>query len=107
MRSMAGRSSGSSRRYSIKPVGLPMGVRIHISPTADTRHVAGIFLEGSHDGVVAAQARFFDAFHRLEDALVIFGHDLDEFRDDLRPLVEHSGRARAAGVSMMTLNHFP
>src|SRR5207245_1159304 len=74
IRSIAGRSSGNSRKYSIKPVGFPivyfgqfLGFLSDFwawgfgfsSTAADARNVAGVFLESSHDGLFAAQTGVF------------------------------------------------
>src|ERR1041385_1384424 len=61
MRSAGERSCGSSRKYSMNPVGLPIFQLSVVQPklkstTADASHVAGVLLERGHHRVLAAQA---------------------------------------------------
>src|SRR5882724_464707 len=153
MRSMAERSSGSSRRYSMKPVGLPMVenselrmpnsknnpnlqaqnpvcvslesnslpvkttcrfkfrhsdfFRISTLSSTDARHIPDVFLKRGHDSLFAAQAGLLNFFHGLENALVIFGHDLDEFGNHLFPLRQDFGRAITVGIGLVALNDLP
>src|SRR2546430_1453567 len=102
MRSMAARSSGSSRRYSMKPVGLPMELA-----APNSRHIARVFFERRHDRIITAQARLLHAFERLQDALVIFGHYLDKFRRHVFPVRQYRGSTAAVGIGLVALDHFP
>ena len=62
------------------------------------REVARIFLEGGHDGLVAAQAGGVDAVHGVEHALVVVRQHLDELRDATSSHeASTSSGARAAG----------
>src|SRR6185437_13282502 len=93
------RSTGSSRRYSMKPVGLPMLI------PADAREVARVLFEGHHDGLIARQSLRMRAFERGEGALEVLGHDGDEPGKQALPVLEHVTRAGAARERGMALYH--
>src|SRR5512137_2954669 len=92
MRSRAKRYWGSSRRYSMKPVGLPI---IYLSTADNTRDVASVLLKGSHDSLLTAQAGLLHALHGLEDALVVLWHNFEELRHSRLPIRKQPGRQRA------------
>src|SRR5512135_406526 len=103
MRSMGARSTGSSRRYSMNPVGFPIVVLCR-SVAADAREVARILLAGFHDGLVADQAALFRPRDAGEHALVVLRDDLDELRQHVVPAVQHEARAFARGVRQVALD---
>src|SRR5436190_9135568 len=135
MRSTAERSSGSSRKYSMKPVGLPIVIRGQLvwaflkksafecgtfdwlrisnsgfrtcSTSADAGDVAGVGFEGGHDGFFTAEAGILDALHGLEHAPVILGHHFDELGRVVLPIRKNCRGTRAARVGLVTLDHFP
>src|SRR3954454_13514792 len=90
-RSWAERSAGSSRRYSRNPLGLPMSIfqvrcsSFQFSTATDPRSIPGIFLEGGHDCLLAAEAGELDPGYSGEHAFVVFGHNLHKFGQILRP----------------------
>src|SRR5439155_24749169 len=127
MRSAGARSAGSSRRYSMKPVGLPMliasgsqlqekvgstrrrsrfSLRKRLSwrtqassTTPDARHVARVFFKGGGDRVVATQPGFVGLFQSREDAFVILRHHLDELRHHVLPELDDVAAPITAGVA--------
>jgi hypothetical protein len=52
-------------------------------------------------------AGLLHTLHGLQDAFVVFRHDLDELRHGLLPICEQSGRKRALRVGLVALNHLP
>src|SRR5215471_2857901 len=78
-RSAGERSTGSSRRYSIKPVGLPIYL-VLLLVSADARRVARVLLERRHDGLVARQSLVVRPLEAGEHALVILGDHAQEMR---------------------------
>ena len=56
-----------------------------LAPT-NTGDVAGVFFERGHNGLLAAKARVFNALERVQDALVILRHDLDELWNHQLPI---------------------
>src|SRR4051812_37966354 len=112
MRSDGARSTGSSRRYSMKPVGLPMGgsgklevERSERSVSANARRIAGVFFEGGHDGFVTGEALRLRAIDTGEHALVVLRHHFDELRQIRRPPVEDRFAANTLRVVDVLLDH--
>src|SRR4029078_6110671 len=89
------------------PVGLPIATLDREFPTADTGGVVGIFFEGGHDGLLAAEARFFNSFQRLQHAFVILWHHFYKLRRHLLPFLEDFGRSSAVSIGLVPLNEFP
>src|SRR5262249_47411471 len=61
------------------------------STATDTRGVFGVFLEGRHDGVFAAEARGCDALKCVQHTFVIFRHHFYKFAHERIPILEHVG----------------
>src|SRR5579859_4532110 len=118
MRSIAERSRGSSLRYSMKPVGLPIVGRGQLVrdwkpgsgfalAAANSGDIPGIGFEGGHHGFLTAKTRILNVLHRLQHSLVIFGHHFDELGSVVLPISKNCRRPRASGIGLVTLNHFP
>src|SRR5438552_2669626 len=67
--------------------------------STNARHVANVFIERGHDRFVAAKTLFLDFLHRLQDALVISRHHLDEFPHHRVPVRQHTHSPLALGIS--------
>src|SRR5512139_3672222 len=85
-RSSGARSTGSSRRYSMNPVGFPI---VFYSVAADTREVTGILLERFHDRFVADEPALLGPGDARQHALVVLRDDPDEFRQQVVPGIQH------------------
>src|SRR5687768_12878945 len=96
-RSAGGRSTGSSRKYSMNPVGFPIYLFCFSYfvglVAADARRVAGVLFERGHDGLVARQSLVVRALEAGEHALVILRDHAQELRQLGRP-----GREDVRGV---------
>src|SRR6185437_11301207 len=104
-RSTGVRSTGSSRRYSMKPVGLPIRCSIFRLISADAREVARVLFEGHHDGLIACQALIVRPLQRGDGALEVLGHHGDELRKQPLPVLQHGARAIAPSEVAMALDH--
>src|SRR5688572_31789710 len=96
-RSVGERSTGSSRRYSMNPVGLPI---YFLLVSTDTREVTRVLLERRHDGLVARQPLVVGALETGEHTLVVLRNDAHELRQLGRP-----GRENALGVLRARVVH--
>src|SRR5262245_21391513 len=109
MRSSGARSTGSSRRYSMNPVGLPIVATFVLcrrSPSipADPCEVARVLLEGHHDRFLADEALLLGARDAREHPLVVLRDHLDELRQQFVPGVEHAPGALAGSVLEVALD---
>src|SRR5262245_63226949 len=94
-RSAGERSTGSSRRYSMNPVGFPIYL-FFLLISADARRIARVLLERGHDGLVARQPLVVGAFEAGEHALVILRDHAQELRQPGGPGREDVLRVLAA-----------
>src|SRR3984885_3078763 len=100
MRSSGVRSTGSSRRYSMNPVGFPMMKSI----PAHAREVAHVFFKRGHDGLVARQTLVVRLLDAGQPALIVLGHDFHELRNPQLPRIQQPPRAPTAGELPMPLD---
>src|SRR5579862_3716445 len=100
MRSSGVRSTGSSRKYSINPVGLPM-MKLN---SQHTREVARVFFERSHDGFLTRQTLIVCLLDAGQHALIVPGHYFHELRDADVPGVQDAPCTPAARVLPMPFN---
>src|SRR6185437_1185469 len=101
---MGARSTGSSRRYSMNPVGFPIPARSPLI-SADPREVMGILVEGRHDGLIAAETLLMRALERGDRALEVLRHDAHESRHAGAPMLEYLACARAPGEFKVAFDH--
>ena len=90
----ATRSTGSSRRYSMNPVGLPIVAVPQLPPTR--ARSCAFSLEGHHDRFLAREPLFLGARDGGEHALVVLRDHLDEAR---RPSPSQSASSCFARVA--------
>src|ERR1700722_20745964 len=92
MRSTGVRSTGSSRKYSMNPVGFPMLNSI----SAHAREVAHVFFERGHDGLIPRQTLVVCLLDAGEHALIVLRRDLHELGNAAIPRIQHPPRTAAA-----------
>src|SRR5580692_10581059 len=102
MRSSGVRSTGSSRKYSMNPVGFPMMKSI----PAHAREVAHVFFKRGHDGLVARQTLVVRLLDTGQHALIVLGHHFHELRHVQVPRIKQPPGAATAGLLPVPLYQF-